>query len=159
MSTINITELAEQTRDAQIEMGIREDTVWHNYFNTILPIVRFHMERHKEQFDYDVVSEYKREIEKRLTDGKYSISTYRNMQRGVERLTEMYEKGKLEMSCQGRPSKFVLNDYYEKILTDFIQERNWHPNTRDDVMWTAKKFFFWLIQNNHDNLSNVGSMR
>jgi len=157
MNTINITKLAEQTRDAQIAMGIQENTVWHNYFTAILPIVRLHKERSKEQFDYDIVREHMQKIENRLANGQYSVSTYRNMQRGAERLTEMHEKGKLEMTCRGRASKFVLNEYYEKILASFIQERKWHKNTREDVMWTAKKFFYWLIQNNHDDLSNVGA--
>ena len=142
MNTISISELGERTREAQLAMGIRQDTVWHNYINAIEPIVKRHLDRGKNEFDYDIVSVFMRDQGKRLSNGEISAYTFHNYRRGADRLTEMHEKGLLENTCSGRPSKFVLNDYYEQIIVDFLAERNWHTNTREDVKWTARKFFY-----------------
>ena len=118
--TISITELGELTRDTLLAMGLRQDSTWTLYFCTIQPIVRLHLEQGKTHFDHKIVRESMKGVAHRLDCGEISVYTYRKMQRGVERLTEMHEKGQLGISCHGRPSKFVLNDYYEAILTGFI---------------------------------------
>ena len=155
METISIKELGERTRKAQLALGIRQDTVWHSHLYAIEPIVERHLEHGKNVFDYDIVSKFIHEQEERLRAGEIKPSTLQNYRRGANRLTEMHEKGLLKNTCSGRPSKFVLNGYYEQIIVDFVADRNWHTNTREDVKWTVRKFFFWLLQNGFDNLNNV----
>jgi len=157
MNTISITELGERTREAQLAPGFRQDTVWHSYLNAIEPIVKRHPEHGKNEFDYGVVNAFMREQENRLSNGEIRPHTFQNYRRGADRLTEMHEKGLLEMTCPGRPSKFVLNDYYEQIIVNFLADRNRHINTREDVKWTARKFFFWLLQRGFENFTNVGA--
>ena len=157
MNTISITELGERTREAHLALGIRQDSVWHSYLSAIEPIVKRHLERGKNEFDYNTVNAFMREQEKRMNIGEIKPSTFHNYRRGANRLTEMHEKGMLETTCPGRPSKFVLNDYYEKVIMSFIVEKNWHTNTRDDVKWTARKFFFWLLQHGFEDLVHVGA--
>lgn len=151
MNTISITELGERTREAQLTFGLRQDTVWHNYLNVIEPIIKRHIECGRNEFDYSIVSAFMHEQEKRLDTGEIKRHTFQNYRRGADRLTEMHEKGFLEITCPGRPSKFILNDYYEQIIVDFLAERKWHTNTREDVKWTARKFFFWLIQHGFED--------
>jgi integrase len=98
-----------------------------------------------------------REQEKRLGIGEISPYTFQNYRRGANRLTEMHEKGLLENTCPGRPSKFILNEYYEQIIVGFLADRNWHTNTREDVKWTARKFFFWLLQRGIEDFANIGA--
>ena len=158
MDTINIMELGRQTREAQLAMGSRQDTVWFTYLNAIDPIIKRHLEYGKNEFDYDTVSTFMREQEKRLRIGEIKPSTFENYkQRGANRLTEMHEKGCLRITCTGRPSKFVLNDYYEQIIKDFLADRNWHTNTRGDVNWVARKFLFWLLRHGFEDFTSVGA--
>ena len=157
MDTISITELGERTREAQLALGIRQDSVWHSYLNVIEAIIKRHLERGINEYDYDIVSAFLHEQEKRMNIGKISRYTYQNYRRGANRLTEMHEKGLLEITCPDRPSKFVLNDYYEQLIVDFLTDRNWHTNTREDVKWTTRKFFFWLLQHGFEDFVNVGA--
>jgi len=157
LNKINISKLGEQTREAQLARGIRQDTAWNNYLTTIESIVKRHMEHGKEEFDHNIVSKFMCEQEKRMNSGEITFYMYRKYKRGADRLTEMYEKGFLEGTCPGKPSKFVLNDFYEQLVADFLKERNWHQNTCEDVRWTARKFFFWLLQNSFEDLTNVGA--
>ena len=154
---VTVAELAEHTRDLLIEMGIQPDTVWTHYLRGLVPIVDLHKKYGREFFDKDVVAKYIKKLEKRFTSGEIAPKTYSQLRLAANRLTQMHEKGMLEWTCRGKPSKFVLNDYYEKILSEFVQERSWHRNTRGDVLWVGQKFCFWLIQNGHKDLSNVGA--
>lgn len=157
MENISVEELAEHTRDLLIEMGIRPDTVWTHYMRGLLPIVKLHKTYGREKFDNDVVVQYIKRIEARFAKGEISKNYYAQLRLAANRLTEMHKKGMLQWTCRGKPSKFVLNEYYEKILSEFIAERGWHSNTRGDVIWVGQKFSFWLIQNGHKDLSNVGA--
>lgn len=157
MESISIIELGEQTRDAHIALGIREDTVWRNYHQAIKPIVAWHLKHGKNEFDRDTIAAFMHEQEKRLSAGEIKPSTLNDFRRGADRLTEMHESGILESTCKGKPSKFVLNGYYEQIIEAFIADKDWHKNTREDVKWTARKFFFWLLQHGFEDLSNVGA--
>ena len=157
MENVTVAQLAEHTRDLLMEMGIQPITAWTHYTKGLVPIVELHRKYAREFFDSDLVYKYVKEIEKRFANGEIGKKHYEQLRLAANRLTQMNEKGLLEWTCRGRPSKFVLNDYYEKILAAFIKERNWHRNTQKDVLWVGQKFFFWLIQNGHKDLSTVGA--
>ena len=157
MSNISIKELAEQTREAQLVLGHSLHTVWEHYVSTLTPILKLHEKEGKTNFDRSIVDNYVRHVKTRRDRGEIGATHYNNLLNGVRRLTEMYETGKLEWSCRGRVSKFVLNDYYETLLLDFLSQKEWHHNTRGDITWTTRKFFAWLIQNDYGDLSKVGA--
>ena len=157
MNTINITELGERTREAELALGIRQDTAWHNYLFGMEPIINRHIELGKHEFDHSIVREFIREQKKRVDNGEIKSSTFQRFRRGADRLAEMHERGFLKHTCPGKPSKYILNDYYEQVNAGFLEDRNWHVNTREDVKWTAKKFFFWLLQHGFEDLVNVGA--
>lgn len=157
METISIAELAKHTRDLLMEMGIQPDTVWTHYLRGLVPIVELHEKYGREFFDKDVVASYIKELEKRFAKGEIGKGHYAQLRLAANRLTQMHEKGMLEWTCRGRPSKFTLNEYYEKILSEFIGERSWRRNTRNDVFWVGRKFFFWLVQNGYKDLTLVGA--
>ena len=92
MDTISITELGERTREAQLALGIRQDTTWYNYLNAIEPIVKRHLEHGKDAFDYDIVSTFMREQEKRLSIGEISQSALQKYKCGADRLRPAPER-------------------------------------------------------------------
>ena len=157
MNSISIRELANRTREAQQALGLTIHTVWEHYTTALLPIVKLHEQEGRDQFDQAIVDKYIRLVEGRRDCGEIGVSYYNCLRHGAERMIEMHETGKLEWSCRGRSSKFVLNDYYDAILIDFLAQDNWHNNTRGDVTWVTRKFFAWLIQDGHSNLIKVGA--
>ena len=157
MSNIRIGELAERTRDAQTALGLTPHTVWNHYTTALLPIVKLHEQAGLEYFDQSLLDGYIHRIEARRDGNEIGVNHYRRLRHGVERLTEMHETGKLEWSCRGRASKFILNEYYEALLESFLSEGNWHQNTCGDLTWITRRFFAWLIQDGHDDLNGVGA--
>ena len=145
MENISINELAMRTLEALQVLGLAVHTVWTEYCDAILPIVRLHEQQGKERFDRDIASKYTRHIEERRERGEIGSSHYNRLRHGVERLTEMNDKGRLEWSCPGKVSKFKLNAYFESILSEFLSQEQWHPNTRGDVTWVARNFSHGLF--------------
>lgn len=157
MNNISIGELAARTREAQEAMGLSLHTVWSHYATALLPIVKLHEQEGREYFERSIVDEYISRIESRRDRGEIGVNHYSRLRHGAECLIEMHETGKLEWSCRGRASKFVLSKYYETLLNDFLTAGSWHQNTRGDLTWITRRFFSWLIQNGHNDLNGVGA--
>jgi len=119
--------------------------------------IAMHRMREKEILDPELINEFAVEAAGRLDRGEIGWSHYRRIKRGTERLIEFYQTGKMEWSCPGKVSKFKLNDYYERIINDFLAASAFHPNTQGDVVWVSRKYFAWLIGEGHNDLSAVGA--
>jgi integrase len=118
-------------------------------------ILNFHEERGAEYFDRDIMTEYVRHIEGRCENGSLSKGEYNNYLRAARQLTEYHDTGKFEWTVRGRVSKFVLNKYYEKLLAGLLASRDFHPNTRGDLIWVCRKYFAWLIGEGHPTLKKT----
>jgi len=57
----------------------------------------------------------------------------------------------------GIVSKFKLNEYYEKIISNFLSVSVFNPNTQSDVIWVARKYFAWLLRDGKHDLNDVGA--
>jgi len=157
MNTISIGELAELTRDAIQRQGLAVHSVWAAYCDTLLPVVKLHNQHGKEYYDCEIVDDYIHSVEVRRERGEIGCNHYNRLKRGARRLIEMHDTGKLEWTCPARVSKFKLNEYYDQILSEYMNSAAWHPNTRGDIIWVAKKFFAWLIIEGRETLESIGA--
>jgi len=157
MNKENIKELVTQTMEAMQNMGLTTYTVWNNYGQIFQPIIKQHALQGKEQFDREIITEYMSATERRYEKGEISTSTYQKIKRGMQRLTEMHDVGKLEWSASNQVSRYILNEYYEKILADFIPGENVSAKAKKDILWVGRKYFSWLITEGHAELSGVGA--
>jgi len=78
-----------------------------------------------------------------------------DLKKGVERLVEFYDTGKLTWTCRKLGSKFKLNAYYEEVLLDFLSSNDFHQNTRGDFTWVVRKYLAYLQQEGHNDLDGV----
>jgi len=157
MENISINELAMRTMEALQVLGLAIHTVWTEYCDAMLPIVKLHEKQGKTSLDHDTMNKYMRHIEERCERGEIGSGHYNRLRRGAERLIEMNDIGRLEWSCPSKVSKFKLNAYFEGILSEFLSQKQWNPNTCGDVTWVARKFFAWLIFDGHKDLAGVGA--
>ena len=156
MNNISINELTSQTMAAMLNRGMGEYSVWEVYGHSFLPIVRLHELHGKEYFDRNIITDFMRSIETRFENGEISLSYYRGRKRGAQRLTEFHDTGKLEWSAPIKVSRFILNEYYERILKEFVSNENVSPKAKSDITWVGRKYFSWLIEEGHEELCAVG---
>lgn len=157
MHNTNIDSLALKTTEVMMELGMSRCTAWHTYDRYYLPLVKAHAEHEKDGFDYEILDGYLNEAHRRMEQHEISMPRYRSLIRGVERLTEMHETGKIVWSMQRRGTGYVLNEYYEKIIAEFVRNESTSPKAKKDCLWVGRKYFSWLMQNGHQDLSGVGA--
>jgi integrase len=154
---MTINELALQIVKEMQKAGYADYTAWNEYSDCYVPIIRLHEQRGKSEFDLDLVEDYTRSIEGKMESGKISAEYYRRKKVGIKRMIEFKETGKIERFYHIKGTRFVLSDYYEKILTEFLSCDEYTPNTRGDVTWVARKYFAWLMDEKYDDLNNIGA--
>ena len=157
MNNTGIKEVVSQTMSAMQSMGLSVTSVWSDYGHSFLPIIKLHELQGKENFDRVIVTDYVRTIGSDYEGGKITFLSYRRKMRCVQRLTEFHDTGKLEWSAPRGVSRFILNEYYEKILSDFVPNENVSPKAKKDIIWVARKYFYWLIGEGHVDLHNVAA--
>lgn len=153
---MTIEELARETVNEMIRMGLEEVSAWNIYSKIYKPIIKLHAEKSTCEFDDEIVSNYATSLENKLVQKEIGFNTYRNFMRGIERLTEMGKTGKLVWKGPKFTSKFKLNDYFENVLNVYLDSGDFSIKGRSDAMWIAKKYFAWLITEGVDELSAVG---
>jgi len=154
---VKIKDVAWKMTKEMQDAGYSETTVWGVYTNSMLPLIKHFEQSGTEYYDEDVKADYVRQVKARRAAGKISRGHCAHLLAGVEKLARVYATGKIEWVFPTRISKFKLNDYYEKLLDNYIGYNNLHPNTRGDVIWITRKFFAWLIQNGYESLENVSA--
>ena len=117
---MNVKELATRTVESMLAHGLTPQTAWNEHGRVYVPIIKLHEAEGLTNFNREIITDYVTEIESRFECGEIEIQHYRRLKRGVQRLTEMHDTDKLEWTAPKKASGFVLNSYYEKILTKLI---------------------------------------
>lgn len=156
---MTIEELSKSTVNEMIRLGLTEVTAWAVYSKVYKPIIKLHKEGGYEKFNQDIINSYTLDIEKRLAENIINYHTYRQYILGKERLEEMHEKGEFTWKGPKFNSRFKLNNYYQNILDEYIEIYNFSVKGRSDATWIAKKYFAWLITQNHSTLTTVSAVQ
>jgi integrase len=108
-------------------------------------------------FGEELAYEYLNEFAQRLNKGEIKKSYHNYMRRGAERMMAVYGCGAPEWMMPKRGSRYQFNEYYEKLLAEFSSSEKFNKNTLGDIIWVCRKFFAWLCENEHPDLTKVGS--
>jgi len=155
MENKRIAELTVQVTETVIAQGVDPLTAWAEHTSAYKPLILMHVENGKEYLDEGIVRDFLNETGMRVDKGEVGWPHYRRVQRGIERLLEYNLKGVLGWTFYRKVSKFKLNPYYEKVISDFLSVSEFHPNTQGDIVWIARKYFAWLICEGKHDLHNV----
>lgn len=153
-----ITELAEELTAKMKEAGYTQCTTWMLYIYSLLPLIRHHHDNGTEYFDAQLTAEHARTLKQRLDNGDITRGTYYHRMSGIDRITRLHETGKLLWEPMHRVSMYQSNDYYGILVEEFLGSDDFHANTRGDLIWVARSFFSWLVNNGHATLERVTSV-
>ena len=157
MDEINVKDLAVKTREEMRANGTAEYSLWKQYSNSLLPVARWFRKHGQETFSEEVAYLYLNELTERLECGEISREYHNYLRRGITRMMEVYGCGGPEWLMPKHGSRYKFNEYYEKLLAEFSASENFHKNTLGDIVWVCRKFFSWLCENGHPDLTNVGA--
>jgi integrase len=157
MNEIGVKDLAVKTREAMRASGTAEYSLWKQYTQNLLPVVRWFRKRGHETFSEEVAYLYLNELAQRFDRGEIKRGYYLFMRRGAARMLEVFGCGAPEWAFPKRGSRYQFNGFYEKLLAEFSASENFHKNTLGDIVWVTRKFFAWLFEGGHPDLMNVGA--
>ncbi len=157
MDEINVKELAVKTREVMRANGTAEYNLWKQYTDNLLPVVRWFRKRGHETFSEELAYEYLSEIAARFNRGEIKRHYYNCLRRGAERMLVVSGCDAPVWKFPRRGSRYQFNDYYETLLAEFSASEKFHQNTAGDVTWVTRRFFSWLCDNGHDDLSKVSA--
>ena len=135
--------------------GYAPATAWGMYIYSLLPLVRYHEAHGATYFDADLTAEHVKGLKERFYSGGMERGYYYDRIRGIDKIVRMHETGKLLFEFPRKGSMYELNGYYDDLLGEYLDSDEFHPNTRGDVIWVARSFFAWLVQEGHENLERV----
>ena len=150
-----IKELALEVTAEMEAIGYRQNSIWTLYVYALLPLIRYHEDNGTEYFDAYLAAEYERGVKQRLENGEITRGTYHQRIRGLDKITRLHDTGKLLWKPVRKGSMYKSNEYYDSLLSEFLEAGEFHRNTRDDIVWAARSLFSWLATNGYGNLGRV----
>jgi integrase len=157
MSNPTIGELALKTAESLLGHGLSPITVWGEYSDSILPIVKFHEKRGKTEFDSDVLIEYLRMVKERHSSGEICDGYYRVLTNGATRLKQVRDTGKVEWIFRAVTPKIEISAAYETVLSEYLEQGCQRPYHLEDAGWVGRKFFNWLTREGPDALQKLSA--
>ena len=121
-------------------------------------IQRIHEARGLEYLDRELIAEHIARLQERLGNGDLSKRAYQNQYRTIRLLIEYNDTGTISWENIRAGSTYKLNAAFSKIADAYLAGSGFHPNTRNDGRWVAHKYFTWLTENNHHDLSTVSTV-
>jgi len=70
---------------------------------------------------------------------------YCGMKQAIRILIEYVEGDVIVSPAIRHVSKFTLNPLFEEIISEYLADNTFHPNTKDDIVWAIKRFLYYLM--------------
>jgi len=153
MDNTNISTLALQVVDEMLEAGYKPNSVWNVYIFAYAPIVRFHHQCGQTRFDRQTMSEYTQNVETRFEYGEIGRGSRKQLLLAARRITQFNDVGKIDWGIGVK--HLQLPAYYEEILNEILTCSIWKESVRRSIYGHAKRYFMWLLQEGHADLSSV----
>ena len=120
-------------------------------------LVQWHENAGYRTFNEDIIAAYYRDADQRLFDGIIGAGNYRERTRDIRRLLVYLKTGSVKLAYPLRGSRYKLTSGFQRIVDNYIASGDFHPNTRNDMIWVANKYFAWLIQHGHEDMRRAGA--
>ena len=153
----DLNELALAVVEEMVSAGYSNTTAWRMYLDAYQPLIRFHRKRGLTTYDPLVTTDFCNQLQERRLNGTHNPGNARRILASISRLRHYYDTGKIDYDYPKRCSSFKLNSYYEELLNDYASHNEVHPNTRGDIVCITRKFFAWLLKNEHQTLDKLTS--
>ena len=120
-------------------------------------LIQWHENAGYRTFNEDIIAAYFKDADQRLCDGVIGGGNYRERTRDIRKLLDYAQSGIVERTYPLRGSSYILTPEFQRIADNYIASGDFHPNTRNDMLWIANKYFAWLIQRGHEDMKRAGA--
>ena len=145
---LTLDDIIAKTLDALEGAGLKNTTLW-SYSRHYASLRIFFRQHECRGYDLSLIEAFLAENEKRYRNGEIAHYYHTHLKRSIKILVEYEAGGTLLSVFERKGTRFTLNEEFESILSEYLSENTFHPNTQDDIVWAVRRFMYFLEQSGH----------
>ena len=142
---LTLDDIIAKTLDVLEGAGLKNTTLW-SYSRHYASLRIFFRQHECRGYDLSLIEAFLAENEKRYRNGEIAHYYHTHLKRSIKILIEYEAGGTLLSVFERKGTRFTLNEEFESILSEYLSENTFHPNTQDDIVWAIRRFMYFLEQ-------------
>lgn len=142
---LTLDDIIAKTLDALEGAGLKNTTLW-SYSRHYASLRIFFRQHECRGYDLSLIEAFLAENEERYRNGEIAHYYHTHLKRSIKILVEYEAGGTLLSVFERKGTRFTLNEEFESILSEYLSENTFHPNTQDDIVWAIRRFMYFLEQ-------------
>ncbi len=151
----NAAKMAVQCAEFLEKLGYDKHGLWAKVYPDFMRVVKYLKNHGHTDYDPEVAGKFVEESHEKYLKGELSRGTYNSDRRAVKRMNEFFECGIITQTVEKRISKYQLCPEFERLRSDFLNSRIFHPNTRQDFLWAIGRYLCYFQDHDIFDLSEA----
>jgi len=119
-------------------------------------LIHIHENQGTDYLSDELVAQYVTATTERYNSGQINRSNYNQRMRELTRFMSFVATGEVSLTNPVKGCRSEISSAFLEVAEEFIATID-HLNTRNDARWVVHKYFLWLEEHGHIDLSNVGA--
>lgn len=136
-------------------LGFSESYIWNTWVTRTNALANYYTERGACFYDPAITGEFLSAHEDRYKAGEISYSYLNSLRQTIRRLNEFYLTGTLRADATRKGTRYILGGNNMRLIDLFVFSRGYRENTRDDAVWTVRKYLHHFESQGHKSLETV----
>lgn len=130
---LTLDDIIAKTLDALEGAGLKNTTLW-SYSRHYASLRIFFRQHECRSYDLSLIEAFLAENEERYRNGEIAHYYHTHLKRSIKILVEYEAGGTLLSVFERKGTRFTLNEEFESILSEYLSENTFHPNTQVDIV-------------------------
>ena len=152
---VTINELISSLLSEFKRSGYSDCTIWRHYDRIFGHFRNYYRVTGRTIYDPKVTDEYVQIQERRYENGEINAQRMKEAKIGRKKLNTYYLTGKILLDPERSKPPFVLNEYYEWLVDQFVAHQGYSPKSSRDSAWVVRKYLRHFEIKGHDTLERV----
>lgn len=152
-NNVTINELIASLLSEFERSGYSKCTIWRHYDHILGSYRNYYRSVGQTIYDPKITDEYVRIQEDRFRRGEIQKTRLKEVKMGRKKLNTYYLTGKVLLDFEKERPDYELNEYYERLVDQFVVYRGYSPKAARDAAWVVRKYLRHFEIDGHDTLA------
>ena len=152
---VSIDEMIVRMSSEAKRLGFSNSFIWADFVPRLRKFAVWYDHHGLVWYDPVVTQKIVDEHEERFNKGEYSADAFSRVRTSARRLNEFYLTGTFRVHMPRKGTRYVIRPENEHLISAFIEWKKYGPNTRDDVRWVLRKYFYYFEEKGYASLKDV----
>lgn len=153
--SVSIDAMIAQMMEAALQLEYSPTSIWGNMVPRWKSFSNYYRLKGLTLYDPAVTNEFVELQRARMVREEISYSHFRAISAAANRLNQYYLSGNFAIKMPKVGSPFRVSPQNEQLISDFIQARDYGPNTREDVSWVLRRYLGHFEHMGYSSLAEV----